>query len=188
MTTEYQRKVAAQQAATAALTPYDKGTRAEPKVWTKSHIEDEGDYGKVDFDAEDGYTIATLHIEKGEDNVYTLAGYANEPLKVAIEMDEDPQDPSIIQPSEALKSRVKEVIARLDTPLERDEASVYWSEGQALILVPGEKGYRKQQAIIVDEPGTEYTPGLGWSSDWNYSGINSAIVKSWSSGLQRTRD
>jgi hypothetical protein len=89
MTTRYQRTVAAQQAAVANLTPYDKGTRAEPKVWEKRHRESDDDFGKVDFNAEDDYTIATLYIEKGEDGSYTLKGYANEPLKVEIEMEEE---------------------------------------------------------------------------------------------------
>lgn len=169
------------------LTPYDTGKRSQPKVWTESHIEDEDDYGKVDFDDDAGGTVATLYIEKDDDGVYALRGYTNDPLKLEIENYEDPQDPVLIQPSEALKSRVRETIARLDSPLERDEAEVFYQDGRALILVPGEKGYRKQQAILVKEPGTEGS-GLGWRSDRDYSGIDSAIVKSWSSGLQRTRD
>jgi hypothetical protein len=172
------------------LTPYDTGERLEPKPWINpvsiDNSRTQEDYGKVDFDAEDDYTVATLHIEKQGDG-YALKGYSNEPLRIEIEDQSVEGQPLFFQPSEALQSKVKEVIARLDTPLERDEAEVFYQDGRALILVPGEKGYRKQQAILVKEPGTEGS-GLGWRSDRDYSGIDSAIVKSWSSGLQRTRD
>lgn len=175
------------------LTPYDTGERLEPHPWiardpglTKAKEPD--DYGKVDFDADDGYTVATLHIRKEEDDSYTLAGYTNEPLNIDIDYQGMPEDePLFLTPSAALQAKVQEVIARLDSPLEREEAEVFYQEGRALILVPGEKGYRKQQAILVKEPGTEGS-GLGWRSDRDYSGIDSAIVKGWSSGLQRTRD
>jgi hypothetical protein len=70
-------------------TPYDTGKRAEPKQWEKRHFEDDDDYGKVDFNADDDYTIATLYIEQNEDGSYTLRGWANEPLKVEIEMEEE---------------------------------------------------------------------------------------------------
>lgn len=78
----------------ANLTPYDTGKRAEPKQWEKRHFEDEDDYGKVDFNAEDDFTIATLYIEKGGDGSYTLKGYTNEPLKVDIEAG-DPDEPQV---------------------------------------------------------------------------------------------
>jgi hypothetical protein len=70
------------------LTPFDTGKRAEPRVWPTS---EEGvtysptRYGKVDFDAEDGFTLATLYIERDEDGSYTLRGYANVPLKIDVE-------------------------------------------------------------------------------------------------------
>jgi hypothetical protein len=167
--------VAAQKAALADRTPYDTGKRSEPKVWTKSHIEDDDDYGKVDFENDEGGTLATLYIEKDEDGTYALRGDANEPLKVEIETDEDPLDPVLIQPSEALKTKVRDTIEELYSPYEREEATVYWQEGQALILVPGEKHVRKQQIIMVHEPG------------YPYADIDSAIVKGWESGVQRTR-
>lgn len=173
---------------TTSLTPYDKGTRAEPKVWEARHRESEDDFGKVDFNAEDDYTIATLHIRKEADDSYTLAGHTNEPLNIDIDYQGMPGDePLFLTPSAALQAKVQETIANLDSELERDGAEVFYQDGRALILVPGEKGYRKQQAILVKEPGTEAS-GLGWRSDRDYSGITSAIVKSWSSGLQRTRD
>jgi hypothetical protein len=86
MSTKYQRAVAAEAARRASLTPYDKGTRAEPKVWEARHREDDGDYGKVDFNNEEGGTIATLYIEMSDDrSYYTLKGYTNEPLRVEID-------------------------------------------------------------------------------------------------------
>ena len=45
-------------------TPYDTGKRSEPKVWTSGHIEDDDDYGKVDFEDDAGGTLATLYIEQ----------------------------------------------------------------------------------------------------------------------------
>lgn len=76
-------------------TPYDTGKRSEPKVWTKGHIVDDDDYGKVDFDDDAGGTIATLYIEQSDDrSSYTLKGYTNEPLKVDIEQ-EDPEEPQV---------------------------------------------------------------------------------------------
>lgn len=70
------------------LTPYDTGQRAEPKVWTERHIEDEGDYGKVDFDADSDYTIATLYLEKDPDGTYVLRGYTNEPVRIEVEIND----------------------------------------------------------------------------------------------------
>lgn len=69
----------------ADRTPYDTGKRAEPKQWEKRHFESDDDYGKVDFDNDEGGTIATLYIEQEADGSYTLRGYTNEPLKVEIE-------------------------------------------------------------------------------------------------------
>lgn len=78
----------------AARTPYDTGNRLEPRPWTAPHRESEDDYGKVDFDAEDSFTVATLWIEKGDDGVYVLKGYINESLRVEIESN-DPTDDEI---------------------------------------------------------------------------------------------
>lgn len=155
------------------LTPYDTGKRAEPKVWEDRHIEDDDDYGKVDFNTDEDYTIATLHIEQGDDGSFTLSGNANEVLKLDIDFNTVEQ-PTFIQPSDALRAKVQATIADLYSPYEREEAEVYWQEGQALILVPGEKHVRKQQIIMVHEPGS-------------FSDVNSAIVKDWETGVQRTR-
>jgi hypothetical protein len=66
------------------LTPYDTGQRAEPKVWESRHRESDNDYGKVDFNAEDDATIATLYIERDKDGTYAIRGYTSEPLKIEI--------------------------------------------------------------------------------------------------------
>lgn len=54
------------------LTPYDTGARLEPKPWVKDG--DTGneyirpaipdDYGKVDFDDDEGATVLTVYVEK----------------------------------------------------------------------------------------------------------------------------
>jgi hypothetical protein len=85
MSTKYERALAADAARRASLTPYDTGKRAEPKVWEARHRESEDDFGKVDFNNEEDFTIATLYIERDEDGTYAIRGYTNEPLKVEID-------------------------------------------------------------------------------------------------------
>ena len=54
------------------LTPYDVGERAQPMLWQKDRFEvkdtmrhgDPGDIGKVDFDNEEGATVATVHVSR----------------------------------------------------------------------------------------------------------------------------
>lgn len=60
------------------LTPYDTGKRAEPKPWPIRPLDgvigftpigkelEEERYGKVDFDDEEGLTVATVWIERDE--------------------------------------------------------------------------------------------------------------------------
>ena len=172
MTTRYQRTVAAQRMELADRTPYDTGKRSEPKVWGKKHFEGPEDWGKVDFENDEGGTLATLYIEQDDDGTYAIRGDANEPLKVEIEME---GELLVIQPSDALRTKVQEVIDGLRTEVERVEAEVYWQPGKALILVPGETGYRKQQAIMVHEPGNPFAE------------VDSAIVKGWATGTRDTR-
>lgn len=72
------------------LTPYDTGKRAEPRVWEERHRESEDDFGKVDFNDDVDYTVATLYIELQPDSKgYVLKGYTNEPLKVEIDDQSD---------------------------------------------------------------------------------------------------
>lgn len=60
----------------AELTPYDTGERLEPQLWVRGETASPGglprrvttsDYGRVDFDADDGTTVLTLYIERVED-------------------------------------------------------------------------------------------------------------------------
>lgn len=67
------------------VTPYDTGERLEPRVWKERHRESVDDYGKVDFNDDGDYTVATLYIERLGDDGYVLKGYANEPLRVEVE-------------------------------------------------------------------------------------------------------
>ena len=98
MTTKKQRDMAAIMAMRRKdLTPYDTGRRAEPRLWVTAERGDPrstDDYGKVDFDGEEDFTIATLYMEREADGSYTLKGYANEALKVDIESN-DPTDPDL---------------------------------------------------------------------------------------------
>lgn len=159
------------------LTPYDTGERLSPIPWVQGEAKRRGtakpdDYGKVDFDNDESSTAATLYIEKREGG-YTLKGYTNEPLDVDID-DQSGEDllMPVFKPTATLQQKVKEVIDNLSTETEQIEAEVYWQWQQALILVGGEKGYRKQQAIMV------YDNGLKPSS---------AIVKDWADGVRDTR-
>lgn len=61
----------------AQLTPYDTGDRAEAKVWipygTKitpaTPVEN---FGKVDFDDDEGHTIAVVYIERTAQNTHRI--------------------------------------------------------------------------------------------------------------------
>ncbi len=72
-------------------TPYDLGTRLEPLVWVKDGItgqenprpSEPDDYGRVDFDDDEGATIATVHIEsdpQAAEHVYVMKIDANAPV------------------------------------------------------------------------------------------------------------
>ena len=83
------------------LSPYDTGARLEPHVWVRDDTASPGglprratesDYGRVDFDADDGTTILTLsieraangyqlHIDSHSDDYLHVVG-ANEPPKL----------------------------------------------------------------------------------------------------------
>lgn len=72
-------------------TPYDTGARLEPHLWVRDGITgseyqrpaEADDYGRVDFDDDEGTTIATLHIEGDADapeNVFVLKLDVNAPV------------------------------------------------------------------------------------------------------------
>lgn len=166
---------------TQVLTPYDKGDRLEPIPWHVQHrnlpkLEEAVRYGKVDFENEESATVLTAHVERNEDRKgYTLHADVHDAEAPAVKMTVEGQEALLIQPSAALQEKVRETIAGLDTETQRIESEVYWQQGQALILVGGESGYRKQQAIMVYEPGT------------SGCGTMSAIVKNWAEGVRDTR-
>jgi hypothetical protein len=157
-----------------SLTPYDTGGRLEPHSWTsrnqpKTSFED---YGKVDFDTEDGTTALTVHAERNGDGKdgggYTLH-IGNVGVDLAVKGDETV--PLIQSPSAVLGEKVQRTISDLRTPIEQETAEVYWNGHEALILVPGEKHVRKQQIILVSEGG----------------GVISAKVGPWGNGVRDTR-
>lgn len=67
------------------LTPYDTGKRLTPEPWVRGGmVRPAEDYGKVDFDNEEGGTDLTLWVERNEDGSYTLHGYTTVELKIEI--------------------------------------------------------------------------------------------------------
>lgn len=58
------------------LTPYDTGERLEPKLWVTSTAgltrDNADEFGKVDFDDEEGATAFTVRAERNPDGSYTL--------------------------------------------------------------------------------------------------------------------
>lgn len=160
----------------AELTPYDTGEVLEPKPWHVQPLnlpdpEEKARYGRVDFDNDEGATVLTAHIGKNTDP--GLPGYTlnlsnvNAALAVTI----DDSAPLLKVPSQELRDSVERVVSGLRTQIEQDEAEIFWSDHQALVLVPGEKHVRKQQLILV----SENTEDL------------SAIVKNWGVGVRDTR-
>lgn len=59
------------------LSPYDTGERLEPRPWVmqgtvaRAYM-DPDDFGKVDFDDDEGATIATVWFEKQKDGGYVM--------------------------------------------------------------------------------------------------------------------
>ncbi len=163
------------------LTPYDTGDRLEPKPWHVQPLnlpdaDEAARYGRVDFDNDSGETVLTAWVERNEDRKgYTLHTDVQGEETPTVKLTVEGQEALIIQPSAALQEKVRQTIAELPTETERIESEVYWQQGQALILVGGESGYRKQQAIIVYEPGSSGCATM------------SAIVKGWADGVRDTR-
>lgn len=61
------------------LTPYDTGDRATPILWVSGSSDftamapDEDDaYGRVDFEDDEGATVATIHLSRRDDGGYTV--------------------------------------------------------------------------------------------------------------------
>lgn len=161
----------------SALTPFDTGERLQAVPW---HVQprnlprqDERDrYGRVDFDDDEGTTILTAFVDRGSDGHHTLH-IENVMDADTLQIAGDETAPLIEAPSKALQDRVDAVIAGLRSPVEREEAEVFWNAGRALILVPGEKGVRKQQLIQVAADGFTISAKVGsWGSGIRYTGID----------------
>lgn len=56
------------------LTPYDTGERLFPDPWDldAGHLETGDDYGKVDFDTDEGSTVCTVHVERRPGGGWTV--------------------------------------------------------------------------------------------------------------------
>lgn len=63
-----------------SLTPYDTGAVAEPVLWQDDHDAvraalrsgNEGDIGKVDFDDDEGATVATIRMTRDKHGIHTI--------------------------------------------------------------------------------------------------------------------
>lgn len=124
--------------------PYDTGVRAEPKVWKAEHRESDEDFGKVDFDTDTDYTVATVWVERSSDG-YTLKGHHNEPLTIDLDDQSgaEGQSPTTAQPSVELRHRVQQILDNLHTPHEGEGAEVFWNPPRTAIIVLGEMFIRK---------------------------------------------
>jgi len=61
----------------AELSPYDTGARCEPRVWLPYGTEvtpttPAENFGKVDFDDDEGSTVCVVLVERGKDGVHTV--------------------------------------------------------------------------------------------------------------------
>lgn len=153
---------------TTALTPYDTGKRLQPMPWRVQPLnlpdeQEAGRYGRVDFDDDEGSTVATVYAERNADRTGYTLHVGNTSGNVAVEGDDS--IPHADTPTLTLQEKVAGVIADLATAPEREEAEVYWNRRQALILVPGEKGVRKQKLIHVTDGGDDmYALVKDWST------------------------
>lgn len=75
------------------LTPYDTGERLEPHVWVKGEMARSGglprrvirdDYGRVDFENEEGSTVLTVLVERVADGYVLRVDNLSEPLAVEV--------------------------------------------------------------------------------------------------------
>lgn len=62
---------------TPELTPYDTGDRLEAKPWIPigNHVTESTpaeNFGKVDFEDEEGGTVVVAHVERNADGSYTV--------------------------------------------------------------------------------------------------------------------
>lgn len=76
-----------------ALTPYDTGDRLEPHPWVRGEVASPGglprrvetdDFGRVDFDDDEGRTVLTLYVERTEAGYTLRVENLTEPLRVEV--------------------------------------------------------------------------------------------------------
>lgn len=74
----------------ATLTPYDAGERLEPKLWQEDgdpHLDDPDRYGRVDFDDDEGATIASAHIQRLPSGAFTLVVTRVSDVRLVVDVD-----------------------------------------------------------------------------------------------------
>lgn len=98
---------------TTELTPFDTGARCEPKPWMEygtpvSEQHPAEDFGKVDFDDDEGRTVAVAWVERQDDGTHRMRV---QPLVEDAEFDVvvDWDAPSAVSPEE-----IQELIAIID--------------------------------------------------------------------------
>lgn len=81
----------------ARLTPYDDGTRLEPHVWVRGDVAtpgglprrtEEDDYGRVDFDDDEGRTVLTLYVERTTEGYTLHVENLSDALRIEVDHDE----------------------------------------------------------------------------------------------------
>ena len=77
----------------STLTPYDTGTRAEPRPWVNddqtagsdgSRRAEPDDYGRVDFDDDSGSTVATVYVENRQGRYVVVVDAHEEDIDVEV--------------------------------------------------------------------------------------------------------
>lgn len=105
--------------APATLTPYDIGARLEPQVW---HTDSDPDrYGRVDFDDDEGATIASAYVQRLPSGAYTLVVTRVSDVRLVVDVDGahalivDPDEPSHVplHVQEAPRSPLRSAVAEL---------------------------------------------------------------------------
>lgn len=101
------------------ITPYDRGTRLEPRIWVKNGTTGtemprpalDDDYGRVDFDNDEGATDLTLYVDPnnnpGGDNETTpqhlvIASLCERPLRVTADCQILTEDTDVLDKIAAL--------------------------------------------------------------------------------------
>lgn len=68
-----------------ALTHYDVGVRLEPHLWSVN--EDPDRYGRVDFDDDEGATIASAYVQRLPSGAYALCVTRVSDVRLVVDVD-----------------------------------------------------------------------------------------------------